>query len=92
MVSYKEDNLSYNQEIIAGLQALFHATGGSVRAHVPLERIRKKFQSPYKGMAKSIIENLVRKGYAYRKKGRSTSYGVTKSGIYYLKKIGLITT
>ena len=87
MASYKEDSPSYNQEIVAGLHALFDATGGSIKAHVPLERIRKKFQSHYKCMAKSIVENLVRKGYAYRKKDRSTSYGITKTGIYYLKKV-----
>ena len=78
-------------EEIAGLIALYYACNGSVHAHVPIERIRRKFSAPYRDEAKRIVEKLSRhpEGFVHIHKGRTISYGITMAGVKKLRDLQL---
>jgi len=75
--------------VIAGLLALYEATGGSTRSHVPEPAIRNKLGKDYKQHSSRILRWLKRYGFAYVK-GGTDSWAITRQGIEFLRERRLI--
>jgi len=75
--------------VIAGLLALYEATGGSVNAHVPEPAFRRRLRGEYRQYSSRMLRWLRRYGFAYRK-GGTDSWGVTRVGLAYLRSLGLV--
>ena len=75
--------------VIAGLMALYEATGGSVNAHVPEPAIRNKLKGEYKQYLGRILRWLRRYRFAYRK-GGTDSWCISRDGLIYLRDLGFI--
>lgn len=76
---------------IATLLALFHATNGSIHAHVPKQVVQAHFRKDLRGFVSKELKRLMRKRYAVKHPtGRQTTYGVTEMGIEKLREMNLI--